>query len=83
MLLRTCFCIFRFYPLITLKNGSRWLSYRDDLTAGNQYFRMGGTGTTPSGTAYFDIYKFVPGSSSYSNYRTSFTINSGEVVVGT
>jgi uncharacterized repeat protein (TIGR02543 family) len=54
----------------TLKNGSRWLSYRSDLS--NTYFRMGGTNTTPSGTGYFDIYKYSAGGGiTYSGYCTT------------
>ncbi|MBR4560760.1 MAG: T9SS type A sorting domain-containing protein [Bacteroidales bacterium] len=53
----------------TLKAGSRWLSYRSDLA--NAYFRMGGTGTTPNGSGYFDIYKYNESIVSYSNYCTT------------
>ena len=44
----------------TIKCSARYLSCRTDLTGTNQYlYRGGGTGTT-TGTAFFDIYKFVP-----------------------
>ena len=57
----------------TLVGNGRWLSYRSDLS--NNYFRMGGKTTgDPSGSAYFDIYKYVPGSASYFNYRTSVSV---------
>ena len=53
----------------TLKKGSRWLSYRSDLA--NTYFRMGGTNSAPSGTGYFDIYKYVASTILYSEYCTT------------
>ena len=44
----------------TIKCSTRYLSCRTDLTGDNQYlYRGGGTGTT-TGTAFFDIYKYVP-----------------------
>ena len=56
----------------TLVGNNRRLSYREDLS--NAYFRMGGSSSTnPSGNAYFDIYKYVAGNASYSNYTTSST----------
>lgn len=53
----------------TLKYGSRWLSLRNDVETNK--FRLGGTGSTPLGVGYFDIYKFVAGSATYSNYCTT------------
>ena len=54
----------------TLKSGSRWLSYRSDIDS--KYFRMGGTGATPLGTGYFDIYKYsADGGITYSGYCTT------------
>ena len=54
----------------TLVGNGRWLSYRYDLA--NNYFRMGGATTgTASGIVYFDIYKYVPGNGSYSDYCTT------------
>lgn len=55
----------------SLKNGNRWLAYRSDLMESNRLFRMGGTGNTASGIGYFDIYKYVEGEKTYSNYCTS------------
>ena len=56
----------------TLVANSRRLSYRSDLT--NEYFRMGGSSaSSPSGTAYFDIYKFIP--ISYAGYCTSAKVS--------
>ena len=50
--------------------GSRYLSCRSDLSGANQYlFRM--AGTTPAGVYNFDIYKFVAGTATYSNYCTT------------
>ena len=56
----------------TLVGNGRWLSYRSDLAADNQYFRMGGATTgNSSGDIYFDIYKFTSGSATYSDYCTT------------
>ncbi len=56
----------------TLVGNDRWLSYRNDLT--NEFYRMGGaTSSDPSGTAYFDIYKYVPASTTYNSFCTSVT----------
>lgn len=56
----------------TLVGNDRWLSYRSDLAADNQYFRMGGATTgNSSGDIYFDIYKFTSGSATYSDYCTT------------
>lgn len=50
--------------------GSRYLSCRSDLSGANQYlFRM--AGGTPLGVYNFDIYKFVAGNATYSNYCTT------------
>lgn len=56
-----------------IKNGARWFAYRADLQTSNQLFRMGGNGTSPiTGTVgYFDIYKYVAGSATYSDYCTT------------
>ena len=45
----------------TIIGNSRWLSCRTDLTGDNDNkYRMGGATTgDPSGTAYFDLYKYV------------------------
>jgi len=65
----------------TLVGNGRWLSYRSDLSS-NKYFRMGGvTSSSPSGIAYFDIYKYSTGNVSYSNYRTSLTETSNPLVI--
>lgn len=53
----------------TLKKGSRWLSLRTD--ADTNKFRLGGDGNKPLGTGYFDIYKYVAGSATYSDYCTT------------
>ena len=51
----------------------RYLSCRSDLTSANKYlYRMGGTDGS-SGMTYFDIYKFVSESVTYSAYTTSVT----------
>ena len=55
----------------TLKYGSRWLSLRTDTE--NNTFRLGGTGSSPLGVGYFDIYKYVAGSTTYSHYCTIIT----------
>ena len=61
----------------TLVGNNRRLSYREDLS--NAYFRMGGSSSTnPSGNAYFDIYKYVAGNASYSNYTTSSRVSYSE-----
>lgn len=55
-----------------LKGGSnsRYVSCRSDLTGTNQYlFRM--AGGTPAGVYSFDIYKYVAGSATYSDYCTT------------
>ena len=52
-----------------LKAG-RYLSCRTDLTGDNKYlFRM--AGSTPAGVYSFDIYKYVAGNATYSNYCTT------------
>ena len=53
----------------TLKYGSRWLSLRTDTE--NNTFRLGGTGSTPLGVGYFDIYKYVAGGLTYTAYCTT------------
>ena len=60
----------------TIKNGSRWFAYRADLTEANRLFRGAGESTTPTdgSVAYFDIYKYVAGNASYSDYCTSVTV---------
>ncbi len=55
----------------TLKYGNRWLALRTDTE--NNTFRLGGTGSSPLGTGYFDIYKYVAGSATYSDYCTTVT----------
>lgn len=57
----------------TIIGNSRWLSCRTDLNGDNQNkYRMGGATTgTPSGNAYFDIYKFVPSIEVFKNYCTT------------
>ena len=57
----------------TLAGNNRYLSYRYDLANANKYFRMGGANLGTSGNVYFDIYKYVAGSASYSDYKTSST----------
>lgn len=54
---------------IKATESGRYLSYRSDITT--QYFRL--AGTSPTGTFLFDIYKYVSGSVSYSDFRTSLT----------
>ena len=54
----------------TLVGNGRWLSYRSDLD--NKYFRMGGAiSGDPSGDAYFDIYKYISETVTYSDYCTT------------
>ena len=75
----------------TLKYGDRWLAFRSDTD--NFTFRLGGNGGTPLGVGYFDIYKFIAGSATYSNYCTSVSTTAtitlkaactdGEMVYGT
>lgn len=57
----------------TIIGNSRCLSCRTDLSGGNQNkYRMGGSSTSsPSGNAYFDIYKFVPSIEVFKNYCTT------------
>lgn len=54
----------------TIVMNNRRLSCRTDLIGANQnLWRMGGASIdSPSGTAYFKIYKFTPASGSYSDY---------------
>jgi len=73
----------------SIKNGTRWLACRSDLTGDNQYkFRGGGTSSSPieKSTAYFDIYLLGVTPTTYSNYTTNpvekvatptFTISAG------
>ncbi len=58
----------------TRTGNSRWLSCRTDLNGDNQNkYRLGGaTSGSPSGIAYFDIYKFVPSTEVYKNFCTTF-----------
>lgn len=54
----------------TLVGNGRWLSYRSDLS--NNYFRLGGEiKAKPLGKAYFDIYKYISGNITYSDYCTT------------
>lgn len=59
----------------TLKYGTRWLSFRNDVSTPN--FRLGGTGATPLGIGYFDIYKIGSGST-YSAYCTTVVAETRE-----
>lgn len=52
---------------IKATESKRYLSYRSDIIT--KYFRL--AGTSPTGTFRFDIYKYVCGSVSYSDFRTS------------
>lgn len=52
---------------IKATESKRYLSYRSDIST--KYFRL--AGTSPTGTFRFDIYKYVCGSVSYSDFRTS------------
>ena len=49
---------------------NRYLSCRSDLTSANKYlYRLGGTGG--NGTVNFDIYKYVPATTTYTNFCTT------------
>lgn len=54
----------------TIKNGDRWIACRTDLTSNQYKFRGGGTSTI-SGTVYFDFYRYIAGSTTYSDFCTT------------
>ena len=59
-------------------NQGRYLSCRSDLSGTNQYlYRL--AGSTPAGVYKLNIYKYVAGGYSYSNYRTTITVETPAV----
>ena len=52
-----------------ISSTGRYLAYRSDLAAANQYWRGGGTAGT-NGVSVLDIYKYTEDGTSYSDYTT-------------
>lgn len=57
-----------------IKLGTRYLSFRNELTSSNKnLYRLGGTDATGNGIKLFDIYKYIAGSITYFDFRTSLS----------
>ena len=57
----------------TIKNGTRWIGCRSDLSGANQYkFRGAGNSTSPTSksSCYLDIYRISTGTVTYSDFCT-------------